>query len=363
MEYCALLTGIARSEAGVSFDWSAAESGPLARFAAVMKRTDAESDGPPAEDVWTHAIRTCERLAEHPDFARLTVRRQDELLLAALLHDVGATRITRAADGSVNAPYHAPDGARIARAFLWERCGIAGTPEAQNFRETVCALIRWHNVAAFATGDAECAARFRHLAEIGVLAPDFTLSLLCLLTETDRGPEGMRGVRLTRGIAARGGFLDAPPALPVPPEAWGEVLMMCGLPGTGKDTWLRANYPDLPWVCLDDIRAETNISPTADQSAVVALAFDRAEALLRARTPFVWNATCISPRSRRDEIALFRAHGAAVRIVWLETGWEEELARNRGRSRVVPESAIRRMLGNFEPPFPYEADRVDWLCI
>ncbi len=359
----ALLTGVTRTENGTDFDWNRVESGPLSRLVGYMKKTPAESDGPAGEDVWTRTKRVCERLTALPEFVRLTGRRQDELLLAALLHDVGTFRSVREENGAVSAPYHAPNGARIARQLLWEECGLCGTPELQSVRETVCALIRFHNVPAFASDGAEGAARLRMTASNGVMIPDFTLSLLCLLAEADRGRDAGIGIETTKAVARREGFFDVSPALSPKKDAWGEIMMMCGLPGTGKDTWLRTYHPDLPQICLDDIREETGTSPTADQSAVVALAMERAREHLRLRTPFVWNATSVSPRTRRGEIELFRSHGAAVRIVWLETAWTEELARNRGRERIVPESAIRRMLGTFEPPFPCEVDYVDWFCI
>lgn len=43
-------------------------------------------------------------------------------------------------------------------------------------------------------------------------------------------------------------------------DTWGEVVLMCGLPGTGKDTWIREHYPGLPVVSLDEIRREMKVS-------------------------------------------------------------------------------------------------------
>jgi hypothetical protein len=52
-----------------------------------------------------------------------------------------------------------------------------------------------------------------------------------------------------------------------------------------------------------------------------------------------------------------------VRIVFLETGWEEQLRRNRAREAVVPESAIGHMLDKLSPPEGYEARIVEYLCV
>jgi predicted kinase len=138
---------------------------------------------------------------------------------------------------------------------------------------------------------------------------------------------------------------------------------MSGLPGTGKDTYIKKNFPTLPVVSLDDIRERIGVSPTENQAPVVLEAHNEARALLRKRTPFVWNATSITADLRNKQISLFEEYGASVRCVWLETGWEEELRRNRERERNVPEAVIERMLSRLELPEAYECERVEWIAI
>ena len=140
---------------------------------------------------------------------------------------------------------------------------------------------------------------------------------------------------------------------------------MCGLPGTGKDTWIREHYPGLPVVSLDEIRREMKISPAESQGPVAAEARERARAYLRARQPFVWNVTSLTPELRRKNMELFEAYKASVRIVFLETGWKEGLRRNRERghadsSQTVPEGSIVRVLEKLTPPERQEAQQVEW---
>jgi hypothetical protein len=40
------------------------------------------------------------------------------------------------------------------------------------------------------------------------------------------------------------------------------VTLMSGLPGSGKDTWLVRNRPDLPVISLDDVRATLDVDAT-----------------------------------------------------------------------------------------------------
>ena len=50
-------------------------------------------------------------------------------------------------------------------------------------------------------------------------------------------------------------------------------------------------------------------------------------------------------------------------MIYLETEWEEQLRRNRERSKAVPEQVIRRMLGYMTLPECFEAHRVEWHCV
>ena len=270
---------------------------------------------------------------------------------------------------------------RAVRASLWREKGLSGTPETMACRETVCALIRYR-MAPYLLEDREDPARtLRMIAAVGEKAPDFNWRLLCRLAEADNP-----GERIRKALAAAetAGCPDRPypfpdprtkrayfagrtecPGEPYPDDTWGEIILMSGLPGTGKDRWIRENKPELEMISLDGIRAETGISPAEPQEEVLRIARERAAGLLRDRQPFVWNATNLTPEVRRERIRLFEQCGARVRIVWLETGWDTRVGRNRGRTRdaVVPEEKISAMLDSMTPPMPWEARTVDWICV
>ena len=146
-------------------------------------------------------------------------------------------------------------------------------------------------------------------------------------------------------------------------DAWGEVILVCGLPGTGKDTWIARNHPELPMVSLDDLRVSMGISPTASQGPVVQAGQEKCREYLRAHQPFVYNATNLTPSIRAGLVQLFEEYGAAVRIVFLETGWEEQLRRNRSRAAAVPETVIGQLLDRLSPPEGHEARHVEYVCV
>ena len=82
---------------------------------------------------------------------------------------------------------------------------------------------------------------------------------------------------------------------------------------------------------------------------------------MRAKRRFVCHATNIADFARAPVVRLCRDYDATVRIVYLETTWNETLRRNASRSRVVPTSVIERMLSKLEPPTVRDAPRVDWV--
>ena len=339
-------------------------------------------------DVYAHTRMVCRELTGNPAFFELPDMQKTALFLAAVLHDIGKVRTTRLEDGSWVSPYHSAVGSRIARAFLWSDCSICGTRDAIGFRETVCALIRYHMLPGHLMDQEDPGRKARTVAAVGETAAGFSWRLLCMLTEADvQGriaediPKELERIELARMAAEEAGCLDGPypfadgftrraylagrnvqPDQTLYDDTWGEVILLSGLPGTGKDTWIRQRHPDLPVVSLDGLRTRLGVRPTDSQGAVIQAAQETAREHLRAKRPFIWNATDLTREKRQKLVALFERYGARVRIVYLETGLETRTERNQGRAAAVPESAVARMLEKTEPPTPDEAQTVEWIC-
>lgn len=371
-----------------NIDWPGMEAA-VSSFVLPMSRTEQNPVWHGEGDVWTHTKMVCETLVKLTAFRHLTKEEQLAVFLAALLHDIGKSSTTRWEDGRWTSPNHAPTGAKMAREFLWQELGLCGTPEKQLLRETVCNLIRYHSFPPHAIDHSDGKRKLLSIAANGEICPMFTVKLLCILSEADalgrisEDREQMAGqVRLCREFAAEIDCFDSPFPFPsahtryaylsgreVVPEvelyddSWGEIILLSGLPGTGKDTWIRENLPDLPVISLDAIRQEFKIAPTENQTKVAEIARERAKELLRQKQSFVWNATNLSPMVRGKLVNLFTQYGASARIVYLETAWEEQLRRNAGRAAAVPEKAIHYMLEGLTPPETKEAQQVQWLCV
>lgn len=371
---------------GGRVDWEALGEIGFAPFFAEMAQTMQNPDFHAEGDVLTHTKMVCEALLAEEGYCRLGEGGRAMMFLAALLHDVGKPKCTRLEDGVLRSRYHASCGARIARKFLWRTFGLCGSAESRRLRESVCALIRYHSFPPFAMQNQNAELRLLRIASCGELAEDFTIERLCLLERADmRGRLGMdiaesvEKIEYCELLAKEIGCFTAPYRFSDPfsqrayflgktawrdqelyRDTWGEVILMSGLPGTGKDTYIGKNFPDLPMVSLDKIRERLSISPTDKQAPVVAAAEEEAREYLRRKQPFIWNATCTSVEIRAKQISLFEQYGASVRTVFLETEWEEELRRNAGREAVVPQPVIEKMLTRLEIPERHECERVVW---
>ncbi len=339
-------------------------------------------------DVYTHTGMVCGELIRNCDFFGLPDRQRTELFLAALLHDLGKVKTTRKENGKWISPHHASVGSHIVREFLCRNKGLGGTPESIRFRETICTLIQYHMRPLHLIKQEEPGREARRIASVGELLPDFSWKLLGMLAEADmKGriaddvPEGLTQIRLSRMTAEECGCLDGSylfqddytkhaylngrnvqPDQSLFDDTWGEVILMSGLPGTGKDYWIQHQAPDCPVISLDGIRKELRIGPEEEQGPVIRLAQERAREQLRIRQPFILNATNLTKETRKKWVNLFERYGANVRIVYLETDWQIRQKRNRNREAEVPEKEVEKMLGKMSLPMPEEARKVEWIC-
>ncbi len=371
---------------GESIDWQALENTVLApvlaKMAATMQNLEHHGEG----DVYTHTKMVCESLVCQDEYWQLAEHERDILLLSCVLHDIGKIKCTKLIDGKLASPHHAKTGSIMARELLWRDIGLCGTHEKQNIRESVCAYIKYHSYPPFAISNSNPNFKMLKVASIGKNATFFSVKNLCLLEKADAlGRIGdstqdyLERIECCKMLAEELGCLNKPYEFPsdftaraylkngdIQPnyeafnDTWGEIIMLSGLPGTGKDTFIKNNYSSLPVISLDDIRVEKGISPVGNQGEVIAIAKERAREYLRKKQPFIWNATSIIEQLRSPLISLFEGYGARVKIVFLETEWREQLRRNSSRKTEVPIQAIEKMLAKLEIPEAHEAYEIIW---
>lgn len=370
-------------------DWGLIETSALKEHVDAMRRTPQSLCWHAEGDVWTHTRMVCEALVTMQEYRELPSLQRQILFLAALLHDVGKPLTTRQEGQEWVSPSHSTKGALQARYFLWKECGMCGASEFQAMREAIVLLIKHHSFPPHALEKEGNERKMISIAASAELIPDFSLKMLYLLSKADalgrecedkadfvaqvdlfaelaKEHECYEGpVKFASDYTRRAYFSgsDVWPQQELYDETWGEVVMMCGLPGTGKDYWIEHNCKDMQVVSLDDIRRRYKLSPEGNQSEVASIGREEAKVYLRKHQPFMWNATCITVDIRRQLIELFESYGASVRIVYLETDMETQLERNSNREHPVPETVICSMLRKLSPPEVYEAKSIEWQIV
>jgi predicted kinase len=325
-------------------------------------------------DVWIHTRMVCEALAESADWRDLPAQERHIVFAAAVLHDVAKPECTRTEpDGRISSRGHSRRGSVMSRGILWRQA----VPFA--VREQVTALVRYHQLPYFLIDSADAnrmcitasqTARCDHLA---LLAEADVRGRIC----QDR-QRLLDNVALFREYCREQNCLTTPYAFASahdrflhfqfpnrPPRQFAhegfraDVILMSGLPGSGKDHHIRTHLPEWPVVSLDAIRGELEIEPSETQGAVVNRARELAREHLREMRSFVWNATNLSRQLRRGVIDLFADYNARITIRYVEVAEDVLFAQNRQRPAPVPRDVMDRLIDRWETPDRTEAHEVE----
>lgn len=330
-------------------------------------------------DVWIHTRMVMEALLALPAYQALPAYKRSIVFLATLAHDISKPACTYTDDdGHVVSPRHAVKGRIYFRGEAYQG-RPAGIPFAA--REEIAHLVRYHGLPLWFLEK-------RDVQTVVLKASQLCdLQLLTLLAEADvRGricpdqQELLDRVGLFQEYCKEQGVWDGPwkfrdgharfayfhqPGNGLYYEPYddyrGTVILMSGIPGSGKDTWIARHCPDWPVVSLDDLRAELDISPKDKQGLIINTAKERAKEHLRKGENFIWNATNIIPAIRSQLIGLFQEYRARTRIVHVEVPYKRMLSQNANRSAKVPDNVIAKMIQKWEVPEVWEAPDVDYV--
>jgi predicted kinase len=317
-------------------------------------------------DVWIHTKMVVEALLKLPVWSQLSAEKKAVLYAACLLHDVSKPECTTIEyDGRISSKGHAQRGEKYTREILM------AFPLTFAVREQICKLVRHHGlplwffekpdpakaiIKASLTCDmqllawvAEADVRGRICADQALLLEKVELfRLYCQELGCWEKPKSFASdhTRFLYFYKEDAVYPDAE----IFDDTQGEVYLMCGIPGAGKDTWIRKNLPNLSVISLDAIRKELKIDFKDEQGKVIQTALERAKGFLRKKENFVWNATNITRQVRQKLIDLAATYRAKITIVYLDVNLDLALQQNREREMMIKESVIANFFRRLEIP-------------
>ena len=334
-------------------------------------------------DVLNHTKLVCEALVADMMWRELPPHLRSLSFAAALFHDVGKPEKTEVeSDGRITSFGHGRKGARLIRSLCYRR-NIAPF----ELREQLYSLIRFHALPRQWV-NRENALRDVINATMDVPGKLFTIlgradSLGRICSDRKESAEGAElfgqycqdigcyeGPRTFPSALTRFLFLSGErpsPDVKAYDSSSFQVVLMAGLPGAGKDSWLvkerekGSPVGKMPIISLDEIRKKMGISPADNQGQVVDEAKEEARKLLRHSKSFVWNATNVSRTLRGSLVSLFRRYGARVRLVYCETTYADLVRRNDGRQAHVPLKVIEYLINKLDVPTYDEAQEIEWV--
>jgi len=331
-------------------------------------------------DLLIHARIVLENLISARQWQKLDPQARSILFAAALMHDIAKPKTTKIEPhGRPTARGHARWSEKVARKILWESIDIQPTPFNQ--RELVTGLVRYHGLPLYfldkksmekeifktsqmirmdwiaLLSEADVKGRFckdkHELLERVDLFREFCQDHLCYGT-VRQFPSDHSRFQYFRNP-------DRQPGYHAFDDTKFDVFLMSGLPGSGKDTWIHENRPQLPVISLDMIRKELNCPPTGNQGKVIQFAREKAREFMRKRESFIWNGTNLTNRLRHHLVDLFFSYGARIHILYREAPYAELIRRNRNRKNPVPEKALQKMIDILEIPEITEAHSVEYV--
>lgn len=293
------------------------------------------------------------------------------MLAAALFHDIGKPSCTEFSEekGDFTSRNHQYAGERIVRRVFYDEDWI--------LREKLCWLVRKHMAPYYILGGKDPKNEIRRLSW-GQADVDMLLSLnMCDSwgSKSEKESRDASGERLLKlcNMAESLKCLDRSCEMSRS-EKFGYctelsdetkerldnekfefiVYIMVGLPGSGKDTWIKKYIPDVTMLCRDNIRTEIGIEgekpfgTEEQENEVTRILNERLVECCKNKQDCVINNINVSKKRRKEILDLILPYNPRVVIVYVEA---PTLADNvERRKNQVGKKVIKRMFNSFEFP-------------
>lgn len=328
-------------------------------------------------NVQIHTKMVCEAMVALPEFQELDEQYKHIMFTSALFHDVEkrSTTCEVEQDGRicVKAPKHAQRGEYTARLVLYK-----DIPTPFEIRELVCKLVRYHGEPLWKDeGSLQ-----KTVVESSMFLSNYLLAMLSkadvlgrhcpdqkeLLDKIDfflMAAEEYDCMHNAKGFItdmSRYHYLTKDTYIDYVPfdETKFKVIMLSGIPSSGKDTHIMNGNYMMDVISLDDIRREMKIKPTDSKGngRVIQEAQERVKVKMRKHESFIFNATNITKDLRGKWITLFEEYGGKVEIHYIEVPYNTLLKQNSKREYGVPTNIVEKLIAKLEIPTVKEAETI-----
>ena len=306
----------------------------------------------------------------------LPLDRKRSVILAVLFHDIGKISTTFEKNGVWHSYGHEVAGEKITRRILWD--ADFGT------RETICSLVRWHMERCGFTRQTDLIKRIMQLSyctNLNTLYWVFYCDIMGSIPEKEETRKKDLKIldffeyvlidfinydELTnQDFDMRKFFFNNEIEYCSEKKEDKKVMyLMIGLAGSGKDTWIKNNIPDVVVLSRDDIRIELGyctkdqkfLGSLEQEEKVSTLFNERMKKALENGDKVVISNTNLVEKYRKPFVEIAQKYNYTVHFVYIEAPSLEECIKRR-EGQIKPE-VIYKMQEKLEWPTPFEYDKL-----
>ena len=311
--------------------------------------------------IWTHTMMVLSFVCHH---ANQTTSNYKMLLLAALLHDIGKvhTREIKTDKEKVTFYGHSGVSTFIARDLLDQLDPFLTTYQ----KIYTLRLINLHQILFNVNDDMSDKSASKFIAKFNQNEDSFLFNDISYLRKADTAGRisihpGVTTSKKLEELETTLLYMNRT-ATPRVNESLPNAVILVGLPGAGKSTYAKQNFPHYTLISRD--AQIENLAPglpyneafnTVDQKEADALYEHHFSTTMGKLQNLVIDKTNLTHKSRMKSITRLQAKRYNVQVIVLMPTLETIYQRNLKRvNKTIPQKVIHRMMTTFEMPFQNE---------